>query len=710
MGKMKRIAVWLLCCIFLAACGDGEKNAEQSGSAGQQEHSVHENSGNAEEYCDIAIETEDFFDALSLDWGQIAGTAEKKRTRLMFLGMQFYQGEPVQLWGVQYADLMNAYLCMGDGSTRLLFSELPEEYCGMDWFLDKEGNAYLFGYSRNVVIKLDVDGNVVYDRKSDYMIRQTICQLPEGGIYLLAAENGQRLRLAALDPVSGSVSVVDDLGWSRIPYAVGVAEDGLLYMDAAGFWKIDLKNKTQSEFLLFEGTSYYVDTHKDAIQAIRAADDGSLQILRSNGRVTKIDGQKVSQGHGKVETLKMVNMTGERIPIVMRGIVFGSWIKEQAALFNQSQTEYYVVLDEWPEGSDVEDFVRQTNVEIATGKGPDILCGEWMGEIGSLIQKGVFENLKPYMERSGIREEDYFPLTFSSWRDGEEIYSINSFVSLNGYRIDEAVLGSREEPDIGTLMDALLAYEENAFYLYHEDAKSLLRMFLEGSEDLWGMVDWENGTCDFNGELFAKILQVSKRYGYDERFHYSAVAELRNYSIIGFDSRAEQEKEKKVPSGILFDDGCHAGTDMVYYTMALNANSAHKEGGWAFLRFLLGEEAQVSCRDQLPVLKQAFDEIAAELLTHVNDKNAEENSVTTNVRVNGEVIMGVTRTLKDLTEEKVAELRAVIEDARTYPIHTEPLLDIIQEEAGYYFEGIKDMDEVKSIIENRVRLYLEENG
>lgn len=717
MRRMKYIAVCLLCCIFLAACGGREdEDAGQSGSAGQssasKDNAGHKEKGDAEAYYDIVTDTEQFFDVLSLDWEQVMGT-EGGITRTTFLGMQFYQEEPVQLWGVVELEssTMNAYLCMGDGSTRLLFSDLSRDYGYMDWFLDQEGNAYLFGYEK--VAKLGADGKVLYDRKSDFTSTQTICQLPDGSIYLLALENG-KYKLAALDPASGSVSVVDDLGWSRIPRAVGVAEDGLLYMDWDGLWKLNLKDKTQSAFLLFEGTSYYDDWNKETVQAIRAGDDGSVQLLRSNGRTVRSNGQTVSQGHGEVETLKMVNATEDKIPIVMRGIYFNfSWTKDQVVRFNQSQTDYYVVLDEWPEGSDEDDFVRRTGVEIATGKGPDILCGEFMEDsIYSMVQKGIFENLKPYMDKSAIREEDYFPLAFSSWREGEEIYSINSFVKLEGYRIDEAVLGSREAPDIGTLMDALLAWEEDAFYLYHRDSQALLRMFLEGSEDLWGMVNWEKGTCDFGGELFSKILQVSQRYGYDERFHYPAVAEWRNCDmIIGFDSSMEQEKEKKVTSGAIFDDGCHAGARATYFILAMNANSAHKEGAWAFLKFLLGEEAQSALdENNMPVLKQSFDEIAAELLTHVNDKNAGDKGVTSVTFVNGEKIMGVTRTLKDVTKEKVAEFRAMVEDARPYPIRTGPLLDIIQEEAAYYFNGTKGIDEVRRIIENRVRLYLDENG
>ena len=57
----------------------------------------------------------------------------------------------------------------------------------------------------------------------------------------------------------------------------------------------------------------------------------------------------------------------------------------------------------------------------------------------------------------------------------------------------------------------------------------------------------------------------------------------------------------------------------------------------------------------------------------------------------------------------MAEYREFLEDARPLPIRTAPLLDIIVEEAEYYFDGTKSIEEVSAIIQNRVQLYMDEN-
>ena len=68
----------------------------------------------------------------------------------------------------------------------------------------------------------------------------------------------------------------------------------------------------------------------------------------------------------------------------------------------------------------------------------------------------------------------------------------------------------------------------------------------------------------------------------------------------------------------------------------------------------------------------------------------------------------VTYTEEDLTEEKIEEYRRTLEEARSCPVRTAPILDIILEESADYFNGSKSAEEVSEIVTNRVQLYLRE--
>ena len=64
--------------------------------------------------------------------------------------------------------------------------------------------------------------------------------------------------------------------------------------------------------------------------------------------------------------------------------------------------------------------------------------------------------------------------------------------------------------------------------------------------------------------------------------------------------------------------------------------------------------------------------------------------------------------LEDVNEEWVEAFVKTAEETRTLPVRTEPVLDIICDEAEDYFNGVKSV-EVR-VMENRIQLFLSENA
>ena len=58
--------------------------------------------------------------------------------------------------------------------------------------------------------------------------------------------------------------------------------------------------------------------------------------------------------------------------------------------------------------------------------------------------------------------------------------------------------------------------------------------------------------------------------------------------------------------------------------------------------------------------------------------------------------------------EKIPYYKKMLEEARYLPLRSAPILDIICEEAEDYFNGDKSAEEVIKVIENRVKLYVNE--
>lgn len=432
-------------------------------------------------------------------------------------------------------------------------------------------------------------------------------------------------------------------------------------------------------------------------------EDGSAGVLYLERSTTWPD----DTARGLEERITLVQ--GTRTKVTLRAATVSNWLIEQTVTFNQSNGTYWVVLENLSASTaaDLADYANQTNVALAAGKGPDILCGNLIEDyVQAFLDKGILLELGDMMEDDGMRKEDYLPAAFSSWGDGEKVYGINFSLFPTGYKLQGDVMGITGTPDIHTLMDALSAMDESAAYYARHEPERLLRMFLEGSDNLWGTVDWERGTCDFSGELFTQILENARNYGYDFTRRYQTLARSVRYdSIYQYDSYAELQEDGMVMAGILFDDGCCGAVDS-RNTLAINAASPQKEGAWEFLRYLLGEEAQAAL-DHVPVNRVSLEAwIEKELEKVANGKDMALGGVYID---EGEPVRFTkSYTSADMTEERVAEYLEALGNVRVLPYRTGPIMDIICEEAGAYFSGSKSAEDVAETIRNRVQLYLDE--
>ena len=127
------------------------------------------------------------------------------------------------------------------------------------------------------------------------------------------------------------------------------------------------------------------------------------------------------------------------------------------------------------------------------------------------------------------------------------------------------------------------------------------------------------------------------------------------------------------------------------YGVSVNAASAHKEGAWQFIKFLLKEENQrlTEMDSNLPVHEQVLQELVAE-------------------KVEMTYYYGNPPVEAEMQEDQIARFWECLDNAEITPCRTEHILEIMTEEAELYFTEDKSIEEISGIIENRVKLYLAE--
>lgn len=658
MKKAYFLSAFIWCLLVFAACGKTDEGPH---------------------YYDIRVEI---------------GQLEEVEKNQFLLGQQYYQGEPVSILAEPSAaegagSAIDVYIRPMGGDKKLFLSGVSKEYRTRGWYLDDKGRCYILGPTG--ITRLDADGKLLYNSKMTEVI-QDICGI-EGGRVILLTVKEDISQIWELDPDTGEITKMDQLSRREGTISIGASGKNLVFLDDKGLWQIDMKKGTKELKLPFAGTLY-------TLAAGRPADfwlDGSEAGILWNS--------------GKVERLERVDITGKKEVVIVRGEC-SRWLKGQISLFNQSNDTYFAVLEEPGEGVDGSDFHTETNLKLASGKGADIICSNAVdSDVSGLIEKGVFADLAPLMEASGIREEDYFRAAFDAWREGEKIYGIVPNVSPLGYSLDKEVLNGREELTIENLVDSMLEFEGDRVFMSFSstDGVWIMNYFLKGSQNLWGMVNWERGTCDFSGELFPRMLRAAKRYAADERHQYPAIVNYRWCdSLYHIDTPKMLEAKNQVDLGVFFDDGHYAESDIVTgVAMGINAESEHVEGAWELLAFLLGEEAQsvVNYLDYVfPVNRNAFEDLVQYELEASNAVIEEEYDGNVSTRPSN------IRFGQKFTEEQVEEARRVLAGTKTLPYKVEPLLAIIEEETAYYFNGVKDMEEVIKMVQNRVQLYLDEKG
>lgn len=673
MKKYLQTILLTLCLCILTACG--RENSASSSPADQ-------------EFYDIRKEEDTVFGAI------LSGS---------LLGTQFYDDKPIQI----FSDVGGIWSlpagALPTDKENLLpkFSSFPDS-----WFLTSTGKSILFygRFSGSCIRILDEAGKILHTL--DNVIGRSVCETEEGKIYVLAEEN-EKVFAAELNPDSGGLIRLKGLNLSQAKLqCLGTGAEGLMLMDESGVWSVSAEENSASRSLVlpFSGTSY-MDMISDPgsnpelslrdAAAFRMTDEDSVELLwRYEG-----------DGGVLLQTLRY-----EEIPktvLRFRCYQISSWLADCIHTFNRTNERYQIVLEQPPSSSaegfvsidDLQDFCQRTDMEIGAGKGADLIYGGASQNLSALLEKDALEDLAPYLKRAGIHREDYFPAAFLQGKDPNTICGIVPQILPSSLWISSAVLGAEEDPNIESVINALYDYPGKGSVYYGLPQSALLWLFLNGTQDFWGAVDFKRGTCDFDTELFRKILEVAKRYGSQA---YRDSPELLGDRFLvplgAFETKSELEAQGKAAIGFFFDDGVYAqiSPDDI---LAINADSPYKEGCWEFFAFLLQEETQqanpeYSLPSSLPTNRKAFAARQTDLL----ERSGTREDVTLSYGI-----------LYDTcTEEDAAEQLEIMETVHFLPLHTQAVLNIIYDEAKDYFDGLKPAELIIENINNRVQLYLNE--
>ncbi len=435
-----------------------------------------------------------------------------------------------------------------------------------------------------------------------------------------------------------------------------------------------------------------------------------------------------------------------RQEITLACLYIESALDDAVRNFNRRSTEYYISVRDYSGGQtptqDVRDgAITALNLDIASGKLPDLLSVQDGVPFKSYAKKGILQDLTPWLESEGI---ELLPqLQRACAVDGKTMMVCGSFAVLTA-------IGSRDH--VGD-RSGWTAAEAEALAASLPDCRGVFTSTM--TRDLFmnylasyleGYLDWDAGKASFDSEGFRDLLTFAAALpaqspavsGLGDAEVMEGKALVAAYPIA---SIYNWQVRDLIYMGKLVCPGIPAGDrvgSLIYMTapMALSATAANPEGAYAFLRSMLDEQAQTAYTDLFPSTERAFEN---QLAAAMREPTPEEGYKMIYVFSNGGQFLDPTvypweggegerqpRTvfcwmddngsvyreekMYAMSEAQRDSLLTLLEAAVRSSSYDQAIAAIVNEEAGALFAGQRDAAEAAQRIQSRAELYLAEQG
>ncbi|WP_304429122.1 hypothetical protein [uncultured Acetatifactor sp.] len=595
------------------------------------------------------------------------------------------------------------------------------------------GSGSLLLLTENEIRKIDADGNVAERvgieeyRSGRDIISERLYGEPGGRIYYVIRYG--------------------DLAWEVMEL---VAEGGMRLREVQGFaWKNDTYTNIQGchdgglYFTLYsDDTLYLFDGEEGAARKVLRWGDsdifssavGQLWPAGEDGILAQCHSSNGDSGSGQEWYLLVRTPVGE-LPekelVVLASLNPGEDLRSAVVEYNRQSERYHCIIEQYGNvpgtGDDTGASVR-LDAALLSSSPPDILDLRSV-DIYKYAEKGILEDLSPYMEGSGtVRREDFLEGVLEGYTIGGSLVCVPTRFTLDtivGRDSQTSLLEGWGIEDVYTLMESHPEMTE----LVSSGSKRLdspeggraegkgrdymLKEFLPAYY-LERFVDWEAGECSFDSGEFRELLLWLEGHVEKERprtaigvtiwesDYVPEYALLMEAGGVEFDDllRIEIQIGGKVRFlGFPTADGRGTAACRVMDKLGMVSNSLHKEGAWDFLEYYISRGAEYSY--YLPTRISSLRDVAEKAAAPRPGTSSFYSSMS--IGDDTHEVYEFPQYLADALMEQIEGT-----DFRPRSAAEEQIIEIVAEEADIYYNGDKSLEDVTAVIQNRVELLLKE--
>lgn len=570
-----------------------------------------------------------------------------------------------------------------------------------DVVCDEEGHIYFSDGNETLYCLDGTNGDIIFKYSGGY-INQMIGS--EKGVFALGYNESWNPVLKQIDFEKQDVSKVYDSVPNNCEKLI-YGEDGRLYLNSGNNLYVWNDENEAAELVL---NWLENDLDGSELESFTVLKDGRIAVILTEWGDTGSVTQKA------ILTKQEVTPENQRT-ILTLGVGYLDWqLKKEILAFNRTNGTYKIKVNEYAEQG-YEDMQARLLTDLSSKNAPDLIDVS-MVNVKQLAAQNYLVDLYPYFN-SDFNIADFWENAIRSGEIDGKLYSISPSFSVTTSIGKSSNLNGVTQWNLETLTDFVKNRPAGTEVFQYATKDTMLQMLL--MYDIDEFIDWKSGTCSFDSDGFKNLLELCNEFPKESAWNEddeSFPSKVMNDRMILFDMSVSSVEEIQMYKEMTGGDMSFVGFPIngecapILHTngtgLAITQKSSDPEGAWEFLKVLFSDEYQRTVYD-FPMKKSIYNEKMEEAMTpeYGTDENGNqiEQPKTTWGYDDWEVEIYAAK------EDEVQLCNQLIEQAKGNYCNDETLFTLISEEAQPYFEGQKSVDEVASIVQSRISLYVSEN-
>ncbi len=443
------------------------------------------------------------------------------------------------------------------------------------------------------------------------------------------------------------------------------------------------------------------------LASVGILEEDIIYLGMRNGTIEIIDNYK---GFQQSEYTSVKEGENQRTQLTLGVMDLQPEMMETIASFNRYQNEVTIEPVIYVNDYNYSAGIEKLKLDVIQGKAPDLISVSGLG-YESLANVGTFTDLYTFMQQDAeINAESLISSVLNVYEVEGHLYTISPAFRIYTMWGAGSMIKGRKGINVDEMVQMLRdnGGDINSIYGFSADEDVLTTLCAFNMDKF---INWNDGTCNFTGEEFQQTINFVKEY--KGKYYESLYNDIQNGDILLTLGLINSVEDYRLESELYGENiqfvGCptESGTGSAVFfsgeNMAINSKSGHQEEAWEFIKFYIQNGYDGT---SFPLVKEQFDKYLNESM---NEEIISENGETSRIAKQSYYDQnGINIMIYKCEPEDVEIIRELVDSVSNKFQYNIEIQNIIDEEVSAYLHDQKGMEEVCTIIQSRVQLYLDE--